>query len=324
MVEHGAPENHAAVGGLGLASNTSNTSNDEAASPLRGWRRVLLFVLYWIPKNAISRLAGRFARLRLPGGLQRAEIRLFARLSGADLSEASDPIASYDSLQRFFTRALRAGARPIQGDSMSLVAPCDGAWGAAGRIEAGMLLQVKGRHYSLADLLGDQALSQRFESGSFATFYLSPRDYHRFHTPAAGRIRHLDYHPGSLWPVNEIGLGGIDGLFVRNERICAYLDVDREGNGTNSTPIGLVAVGATMVGSVRLRFDDLRTNSRPRRLEHRDLGEAAPTFARGEEWGHFEFGSTIVMLLPADGYELDVQPLGRPLRLGEVIGRMRV
>jgi phosphatidylserine decarboxylase len=319
MVEHGAPENRAAVAGNGMASNASD---DDVASSLRGWRRVLLVVLYWIPKNAISRLAGRFASLRLPGWLQRAEIRLFARLSGADLAEAREPIGAYDSLQRFFTRALREGARPIDGDAMSLVAPCDGAWGAAGRIEAGTLLQVKGRRYSLAELLGDPALGEQYEGGTFATFYLSPRDYHRFHTPAAGRIRHLDYHPGSLWPVNEIGLGGIDGLFVRNERICAYLDVDSGGDPFVSTPIALVAVGATMVGSVRLSFDDLRTNQGSRRREHRDLGDAAPKFARGEEWGHFEFGSTIVMLVGADGYDLDVQALGRPLRLGEAIGRM--
>ncbi len=300
---------------------------DLLPSALRGWGRLLLAVLYWVPKNGLSRLAGRIASLRLPGLLQRAEIRLFARLAGVNIEEARDPIESYDSLQGFFVRALRDGVRPIEGDSMSLVAPCDGTWGAAGRIEAGTLLQMKGRTYSVAELLGDPDLAKTYEAGCFATFYLSPRDYHRFHTPTAGRITRVDYRPGSLWPVNAIGLRGIDRLFARNERICAYLEVDQStaaGAVTPIAPIALVAVGATMVGSVHLAFDDLRTNLSGARPERRDLGDRAPKFARGEQWGHFEFGSTIVMLTPPMHFEIDPQPIGRALTLGEVIGRQCV
>jgi len=292
---------------------------------LRGWARILLAVMYWVPKNAISRFAGRFASLRMPGPLQRAEIRAFARLAHVNVTEARDPIESYASLQEFFTRALREGARSIQGDDESLVAPCDGVWGAAGRIEAGTMLQVKGRTYSVVDLLGDPERAASYETGSYATFYLSPRDYHRFHTPMAGRMTRLNYCPGSLWPVNSIGLNGIDRLFPRNERIIAYLDVNfalgTEAPESEVPPIALVAVGATMVGSVRLAFDDLRTNLAGARPEQRDLGDQAPTFSRGEEWGHFEFGSTIVMLTPPHHFEIDPSPMGHALTLGEVIGR---
>lgn len=323
MATAGAPENRASSH---QADGQKTARDDDAPSALQGWSRLLLALLYWVPKNGLSRLAGRIASLRLPGRLQRAEIRLFARLADVNIEEASGPIESYDSLQRFFTRALREGARPIEGDSMSLVAPCDGTWGAAGRIDAGTLLQVKGRRYSVAELLGDLDLADQYEAGCFATFYLSPRDYHRFHTPCAGRITRIDYCPGSLWPVNAIGLQGIDGLFARNERICAYLEADRDAADAGVTPvppIALVAVGATMVGSVRLAFDDLRTNVSGARPECRDLGDRAPTFARGEEWGHFEFGSTIIMLTPPEHFEIDPQPVGRTLTLGEVIGRRR-
>lgn len=316
--------------------NDENTTRDDVA-PLanRFWSRLLLAVLYGVPKHGLSRLSGWFASLRLPSRLQRAEIRLFVRLAGVKLEEARDPIESYQSLQQFFVRALREGVRPIEGGSMCLVAPCDGTWGAAGRIEAGTLLQVKGRSYSVAELLGDPALAEAYEAGCFATFYLSPRDYHRFHTPIAGRITRIDYCPGSLWPVNTMGLQGIDRLFARNERICAYLEADAElavpveaaveaeadaANPTQS-PIALIAVGATMVGSIRLVFDDLRTNVFGATPERRDLGDRAPKFARGEEWGRFEFGSTIVMLTPPGDFEIDPQPMGRALRLGEVIGR---
>ena len=175
MATSGAPENRSSPH---QTDGDETVRDDVAPTALRGWGRILLAVLYLLPKNGLSRLAGRFASLRLPGRLQRAEIRLFARVAHVNVEEASEPIESYDSLQRFFARALREGARPIAGDSMSLVAPCDGAWGAAGRIERGTLLQVKGRTYSVAELLGDSDLAERYEGGCFATFYLSPRDYH--------------------------------------------------------------------------------------------------------------------------------------------------
>ncbi|MBY0399748.1 archaetidylserine decarboxylase, partial [Myxococcota bacterium] len=228
------------------------------------------------------------------------------------------------SLQQFFTRALAPGARPLEGGEEVLVSPCDGAWGAAGRIEKGTLLQVKGRPYRVAELIGDEGLAARYEGGQFATLYLSPRDYHRFHTPAAGHITRLVYRPGSLWPVNAIGLLGIDALFARNERICAFLDVEDSRGGPSGgagAPLAMVAVGATMVGSVRLAFDALATNRRGAVPVDRDLSVGGPVFARGAEWGHFEFGSTIVLLVAPGSYRLEPRPIGTPLRLGRAIGR---
>lgn len=184
----------------------------------------------------------------------------------------------------------------------------------------------------MAELLGDEERAAAYEGGCFATFYLSPRDYHRFHTPTAGHITRLDYHPGALWPVNSIGLQGIDGLFAKNERICAYLQPDRvaeSGRGGSEPlrvepdPIALIAVGATMVGSVRLTFSELCTNVPGSARVRHQLGARAPAFERGEEWGHFEFGSTIVMLTPPGEIEIAFRPLGKPLRLGEAIGHVR-
>ncbi len=283
---------------------------------LRGLARGLLWLLKALPKNAMSRAMGWLASRRLPGPLQRLELALFVRLAGVDASELARPLGEFDSLQQFFTRALAPGTRPIEGGEDVLVSPCDGAWGASGRIDRGRLLQVKGRPYRVAELLGSEVLANACEGGEFATLYLSPRDYHRFHTPAAGRITRLVYRPGALWPVNAIGLLGIDGIFARNERIAAWLEVAGEGRG-----LAMVAVGATMVGSVRLAFDALRTNRPGARAEDRELGALGPKLARGEEWGHFEFGSTIVLLIPPGLYRLDRKPVGTPLRLGQAIGR---
>ena len=276
-----------------------------------------------LPRNWLSRWAGRLASIRLPGPIQRAEIRLFARLAGVDLGEAAAPIEAYPTLNDFFTRRLRAGVRPLADGEDALLSPCDGDWGQSGRIEGGTLLQIKGRAYRVAELLCDAEIADPYEGGHYATFYLSPRDYHRFHVPAAGTIRRIDHCPGSLWPVNAIGLQGVERLFARNERLCAYLELALPPAGDPPPTLAMVAVGAMMVGSVRLSFDPLRTNVPGARLQRRELGRDGPRFARGEEWGHFRFGSTIVLLMPPGAIEPEFRATGHPVRLGERIGRIR-
>ena len=276
-----------------------------------------LEALRLLPRNAMSRMAGRLTALRLPRPLVRAEIAVFAAAVGIDLSEVRDPLDSFESLQAFFIRALRDGARPIDPAPDALVAPCDGAWGESGTIRGGQLLQVKGRPYSLADLLDSKDDADQLEGGSFATFYLAPRDYHRFHAPCDAAVVRARYVAGTLWPVNRIGLDGVDGLFAQNERIAVQLRAR-----ANGAPLWIVAVGATMVGKVRVRFDGLETNLRDARGEER-LYASEIALAKGEEWGHFEFGSTLVLAAGASALELDAQPTGKPLRLGRRIGTLR-
>jgi phosphatidylserine decarboxylase len=276
-----------------------------------------LEVLRLLPRNLLSRAAGRFAGLRLPGPLVRAEIACFARAVGADLGEVRDPLESFGSLQAFFTRALRDGARAIDPAADALVAPCDGAWGESGEVTSGRLLQVKGRPYALAELLASPDDADAFEGGAFATFYLAPRDYHRFHATCDARVERARYVPGTLWPVNRIGLHGVDGLFAQNERIAVTMRA-RRGDAL----LCLVAVGATLVGKIRLRFDELETNRAGAHAAERRYGEGI-ALAKGEEWGNFEFGSTIVFLAARGAVELARKPPGARLRLGERIGTLR-
>jgi phosphatidylserine decarboxylase len=184
---------------------------------------LVLGALRRLPVHALSRAAGRAASVRLPALLRAPACRAFARAVGANLAEVRDPLDSFASLQDFFTRALRADARTIDPDPAALVAPCDGSWGACGRIADGSLLQVKGRPYSLAALLGDEAAAKALEGGWYATFYLAPRDYHRFHAPCDGFVSRAVHLPGSLFPVNPIGLAYVPDLFAENERICALV-----------------------------------------------------------------------------------------------------
>jgi phosphatidylserine decarboxylase len=278
----------------------------------------VLGALRRLPVHALSRAAGRAAGLSLPEPLRAPAWRAFARAAGADLSEVRDPLASFASLQDFFTRALRADARPVDPDPAALVAPCDGSWGESGTIADGLLLQLKGRPYSLAALLGDDAAAKAFEGGWFVTFYLAPRDYHRFHAPCDAFVSRAVHIPGSLWPVNRIGLEGVPGLFAENERICAFLRL-RARDARES--LAIAAVGATLVGKVHVDFDTLTTNTRDRapRWRHYD---PPPRLAKGREWGRFEFGSTLVLAAAPAALELAPQPPGTPLRLGTRIGTL--
>ena len=282
---------------------------------LRGRMSFALGALRLLPRNWLSRAAGRFAAWRLPGPCVRAEIALFARAFGVDLGEVREPLDSFESLQAFFTRALRDGARPLDPDPAALLSPCDGSWGTAGAIRDGLLLQLKGESYALARLLASEPDARRYEGGQYATLYLSPRDYHRFHAPADVTIERALHVPGTLWPVNRAGLEGVPGLFARNERICAHALAQ-------TGPLCLVAIGATLVGKVRLAFDPgLTTQSGRTSTEHRYAG-AEPKLTRGAEWGRFEFGSTLVLLLAPGTAALAPAEPGTPVRLGQRIGRL--
>jgi phosphatidylserine decarboxylase len=278
---------------------------------------LVLSALRRLPVHALSRAAGRAAAARLPAPLRAPACRAFARAVGADLAEVRDPLDSFASLQDFFTRALREGAREVDPDPAALVAPCDGSWGESGRIADGLLLQLKGRPYSLAGLLGDEAAAKAFEGGSFATFYLAPRDYHRFHAPCDGFVSRAVHLPGSLWPVNRIGLEGVPGLFAENERICAFVRRREDGREV----LALVAVGATMVGKVRVDFDTLSTNTGDRSPCWRHYA-TPPRLVKGAEWGRFEFGSTLVLAAAPGVLSLAPEPAGSRLRLGERIGTL--
>lgn len=238
---------------------------------------------------------------------------------GVDFSEVRDPLADFPKLQDFFVRQLKRGARPVDPAPGALVSPCDGAWGQTGVVEGGQLLQVKGRPYSLAELLGSAEEAAAFEGGAFATLYLSPKDYHRFHTPCAAALRRARYLPGGLWPVNRAGVELVDSLFARNERICAFFDVAEPGLGGHFC---LVAVGATMVGKIRLSFDNMESNLGGVRRRTERVYDDALRFERCEEWGRFHFGSTLVLVATAGTLRLDAGGRGEPLRLGRRIGQL--
>ncbi len=265
-----------------------------------------------LPKNTLSRMVGSATRLGGVSSGHQAAIRAFCKQYGVAVEEAELPLEDYPTFGQFFTRRLKDGLRPIAPGESVPVSPVDGAVSHAGVAEAGRLIQAKGRDYSLAALLGDPEEASRFAGGAYATIYLSPRDYHRIHAPLGGAILGYRYIPGELWPVNRPSVRTVPELFAVNERVVISLE-------TKLGRVAVIAVGATMVGRIRLSFDDLVTNvGRPPSRVRYDL--PLPV-AKGAELGMFEMGSTVILVFEAGKVELDPSLVpDAPLQLGQVIG----
>ena len=279
--------------------------------------RLAVLLQYVLPKQALTRLAGRAASLQA-GALTTAVIRRFVRRYRVDMREAADPdIRNYQSFNEFFTRPLKIGARPLA--KADLVCPVDGAISQFGAIARDRILQAKGHHYSTTALVGgDAALAAEFENGHFATIYLSPRDYHRIHMPCTGRLRRMLHVPGALFSVNPATARGVPGLFARNERVVCVFDSPRG-------PFVMVLVGATIVGSMATVWHGVVNPPRPGRVREWDYtqGEAV-LLAQGQEMGRFLLGSTVVLLFPAGPLQFDAawRP-GGAVQLGERMGSRR-
>lgn len=259
-------------------------------------------------------LAGKFAGSR-SGALTTSVIRWFVGKYLVDMNEAADPdITHYKTFNDFFTRALRDGARPIA--DAPLVCPVDGAISQCGAINLDQIFQVKGHTYSTNALVGgDASLASRFADGSFATLYLSPRDYHRIHMPCDGQLTRMIYLPGALFSVNPLTAQHVPGLFAINERVVCVFD-------SAAGPFVMVLVGATIVGSMATVWHGVVNPARTGALVEWRYNPGDVTLAKGAEMGRFLLGSTVVMLFPKGrvAFPSDWVP-GRAIRMGEVMSR---
>ena len=276
--------------------------------------RLAVLPQYLLPKRALTVLAGRLAGAR-GGAFTHAMVRRFVARYGVNMEEAADPrIESYLSFNDFFTRPLKPGARPLA--DARWICPVDGAISQFGAIERDQIFQAKGHQYSTQALVGgDAALASQFENGSFATLYLSPRDYHRIHMPCAGRLTRMVHVPGDLFSVNPTTARGVPGLFARNERVVCVFD-------TPHGPFVNVLVGATIVGSMATTWHGVVNPPRPGSIRTWTYEDPSITFAQGDEMGRFLLGSTVVMLWPRNTIRFNPQwAPARPIRLGEAMGQ---
>ncbi len=274
--------------------------------------RLFVASQYVLPKVALTANAGRLANIQ-GGPLTTRFIEWFVRRYGVNMQEAANPdMASYASFNEFFSRPLKAGARPIA--QAEWVSPVDGAISQFGRIQADQIFQAKGHQYSTRALVGgDAALAAQFQDGHFATLYLSPKDYHRIHMPCAGRLTRMVYVPGELFSVNPATARGVPGLFARNERVVCVFD-------TPHGPMVLTLVGATIVGSMATTWHGIVNPPRTRDVREWRYEGQAIDFKQGEEMGRFLLGSTVVMLFPKGGMRFNPSwQASGAIRMGEAM-----
>ena len=274
-----------------------------------------MLLQYLLPKQALTHFAGWVAS-RERGWVTTEIIRRFVARYRVNMEEALDSdISSYRSFNEFFTRALKPGVRPVA--QAALVCPVDGAVSQFGPIAGDQLFQAKGHHYSTTALVGgDAALAAQYDNGSFATIYLSPRDYHRIHMPCAGRLTRMIYVPGDLFSVNPVTARGVPGLFARNERVVCVFESARG-------PFVLVLVGATIVGSMATVWHGQVNPPRTGVVRQWDYAPGAVVLRQGQEMGRFLLGSTVVLLFPKGPLQFDARwaPEGS-VRLGEAMASL--
>lgn len=277
-----------------------------------------LTALRLLPKNMVSRAVGALAEIPLPEAARGPVNSSFAKIAGVNLSEAEQGPEAYPSVNAFFTRRLKEGARSVPRRlDTELVSPADGRLSTFGKITHETLVQAKGRHYRLVDLLDSGRDAHPFSNGHWATVYLSPRDYHRVHSPVNGQATKVSYIPGHLFPVNPLAVANVDQLFAVNERLVTLIDQPAMGD------VGVVMVGATCVGKMSLAFHDLTTNGRFRRREEIDLGEGIAMKA-GSELGMFNLGSTVVLLIGSEGFRFRKDlTQGMSLKVGDLLGSVQ-
>ena len=278
---------------------------------LKSWHLLIL------PHQLLSRLVRHATRWQ-SAWWKDTLIKLFTRHFNVDMSEAESSGADgYPDFNRFFTRALTAGARPLDSNPQAILSPVDGRVSEAGDITNGRLIQAKGRDYSLSVLLGgDEKRASLFQGGKFATLYLSPRDYHRIHMPCNGQLLETTYVPGRLFSVGPHTVRVIPNLFSRNERLVTLFDTD-------DGPFAMILVGAIFVscmetvwgGSVNPHMGmDLQTTGF-------ETGKRVELQA-GDEMGRFNMGSTVILLYGHDRIEwADTLRHGQPVRMGQAIGQ---
>ena len=239
-----------------------------------------------LTRQGVSRFMGRLADRRWSPPVGRAVVGVYSRAYGIELDECVER-EGWESFDEFFTRRLRDGVRPLDPDARAVLSPADGRLESMGRVDEGSTFVVKGRSYSVEELVGDAGDAARYVGGGGFVVYLSPRDYHRVHAPVGGTISEVRSLPGDYYPVNEIGVRHVSNLFGRNRRVAIVIDTPADvGLGR----VTVVMVAAIVVGRITVTG-----------IDERDVpfGRHRPNapIARGAEIGQFHLGSTAVVFV---------------------------
>jgi phosphatidylserine decarboxylase len=276
--------------------------------------KLAILLQHIAPKQLITIVAGKLANLQCPA-LTPKVISWFVKRYQVNMQEAANPdIKSYKTFNDFFTRALKAEARPLA--KADFICPVDGAISQFGVISKNQIFQAKGHSYStLALVAGNVPLASHFENGLFACLYLSPKDYHRIHMPCSGKLISMSYVPGELFSVNPTTAENVTNLFARNERVICEFASEKHGTFV------MVLVGATIVGSMATTWHGIVNPPRSKTIRKWQYANQEIRLEQGEEMGRFLLGSTVVMLFEKNklAFNTSWQPTNQ-IKLGEIMG----
>lgn len=271
--------------------------------------RIRTLPQHLLPQQLLTAAANRISNSRR---LARPLIAGFRRVFDIDLAEYRVPEQGFACFNEFFTRALKDDARTFPEDRDTIACPCDGTISQIGRIEQGRLLQAKGRHYRLSELLVDEDWARDLDGGRFATIYLAPHDYHRVHMPFDGDLRRELRVPGRLFSVSAATTRTVDRLFARNERMVALFD-------TEHGPAAVVMVAAMLVAGIETPWSGPDATRPEKRVKARDFDPPRP-MQRGGELGRFHWGSTVVLVTSANAPAWHGErAAGQRVRLGQAL-----
>ncbi len=275
---------------------------------------IMLALQRLLPKHLLSRAVAKLAESEHPW-IKNLLIKAAIRAFDINMQEAaSDRVEDYENFNAFFTRQLKTGARPIDSDPRTLISPADGVISQAGDIDRNRVLQAKGIDYSLARLLGNSTQAKLYNDGTFATIYLSPKDYHRVHIPADGQLLSTRYIPGELFSVNQQTAETLPGLFARNERLVCEFKSEEIGH------FSVILVGAMLVAGIETVWGGFEQPG-PGAVRETDFSSEGREFSKGDEIGCFKFGSTVILVFQSDQVALNknLQP-SVAVSMGEEIG----
>ena len=267
---------------------------------------------YFIPKHFLSELMHGLMRSEIRW-LKNGLIKMLSKMYGMNWDEAKEQdIEKYPSFNAFFTRALKEEARPIDDNQNAWCSPVDGLISQSCRIHHNRIIQAKGHEYTVEALLGgDISYAQNFLNGDAMVIYLSPKDYHRIHMPCDAHLISMTYVPGDLFAVNPATVRNVEGLFARNERLVICFKSEKG-------EFALIMVGAIFVGSMETVFQGKITPEYEPTIKHWDYSEQEQFFAKGEEIGRFNMGSTVVLVTPEGQIpDLGNFPINTPIQMGQ-------
>ncbi|MEM7027776.1 MAG: archaetidylserine decarboxylase, partial [Pseudomonadota bacterium] len=276
------------------------------------------FPQYLLPQHGLTSLVYRFTRIKIKW-IKNLQIRIFIKIFKVDMNEAlKENSASFITFNDFFTRQLKPNVREWNEDQTTILSPVDGAVSQLGLIDSQKIIQAKGKSFSLSQLVAhDKALTKKFISGTFSTLYLSPRDYHRIHMPMTGKLLKTIYVPGKLFSVNNSAVRNIDNLFAKNERFISIFE-------SEIGQYALIMIGALFVGSMSTVFTGQITPSKDRRIITTDYtSEESIILKKGEEFGLFNMGSTVILLFEQQKMKWSKElSTDISIRTGQIVGEL--